>query len=69
MALKVTKKESESWRQCVERYAGAYGLEHEALTVFESELKSGREEPQAAFYALYEWDLLDFVPTLKGSDE
>jgi hypothetical protein len=60
-SLKATKNENESWRQCVERYARAYGLEFEALAVFDAELKKGTEEPQAAFHALYEWDLLDFV--------
>jgi hypothetical protein len=60
MARSVTRKPGETWRQCVERYGAACGLETEVLEVFDREVAEGLTEGNAAWCALREWDLLDF---------
>jgi hypothetical protein len=50
----------ESWRDCVKRYARRYGLEHECLTHYDSEVADGTPEDEAAFNALYSWDCTDY---------
>lgn len=57
--LKAERLENETWRQCVERYARKYGLESEALDYFDNEIRRGEKEADAAWTALYEWDLLE----------
>jgi len=59
IGLKCERLKSETWREMVERYASAYGLEKEALAYFDSEIKCGTSEQDAAWEALYDWDLLE----------
>jgi hypothetical protein len=61
MALVCRKKSpDETWRECCERYASEYGLQVEALEIFDREVAAGEEdEGQACWNALCEWDLLD----------
>jgi len=61
MALGITRKENESWRECLIRYAEPWGLEDECLEIFDEELAKGQPEPDAAWAACYEWDVLDLV--------
>lgn len=51
----------ESYRHTVTRYATKYGLAAECLAVFDREVAAGENEEMAAWYALYEWDVLDLI--------
>lgn len=62
MSLFAERHEHETWRDCVYRVASKYGLEMEALTDYDRNIAYGAPADQAAFDALYEWDLLDYVP-------
>jgi hypothetical protein len=59
VGLKCERLENESWRECVVRYAKKYGLETEALDDFDSAIKREENPKDAAWSALYEWDLLE----------
>ena len=61
MSLSVTRKDGETWRQCVERYSSKYGLQAECLEIFDQEVAGGEDEGRAAWSALYEWDCTDFT--------
>lgn len=59
VGFSLTRKPGETWRECVDRYARAQGLENECLEWYDDELRSGATEARAAWNALYEWDCLD----------
>jgi hypothetical protein len=61
MSLMVQRNEDESWRECVERVAGKYGLGAECLSIFDDEVSGGKDPGDAAWGALYEWDCLEYV--------
>lgn len=61
MSLRIARREDETWRDCVIRYAEPWGLEDECLEIYVEELNKGTPEPDAAWAACYEWDVLDFV--------
>ena len=61
MPLSVIKPENEPWRFAVIRYAEPYGLEEDALAAFDKYIEEDIPEPEAAWYALYDWDLLDYT--------
>lgn len=63
MPLKAMRMDGESWRECVRRYAEPYGMEDDALDSFDNYLLSneGKTEADAASFALYTWDLMDYV--------
>lgn len=68
MSLVITKKDGETWRECVIRYASTYGLQAECLEEYDSAVKrlnkdeiNEDKEAYAAWCALYEWDCLDYV--------
>ena len=63
MPLAVTKPAHEPWRFAVIRYAEPYGLEEDALAAFDKYIEEDIPEPDAAWYALYDWDLLDYAET------
>lgn len=65
MPLRVARKEGETWRECIERYAKPHGLETEVLSLYDRYVNSGDPEHQAAFDACYEWDICDFVEEKK----
>lgn len=56
--LVVRRKDNETWREAVKRYAEPYGLIEEALSAFDA--NSLADEGQRAWEALYDWDLLDY---------
>lgn len=59
MALILRKEKSETWKEAVLRYARPYHLEEDVLETFTRLIdKNGLSEDQAAWGALYEWDLL-----------
>ncbi|HYF29440.1 MAG TPA: hypothetical protein VEA36_03710 [Candidatus Paceibacterota bacterium] len=60
MSLYVRRKEGETWRECVARYAGRHGLATECLDIFDQEVGKGVPGGKAAWDALCEWDCLDF---------
>lgn len=62
MSLVVRRNEGETWRECVQRVAGKYGLEGECLDIFDADVAVGTDEGTAAWGALYEWDCLDYEP-------
>ena len=59
MALILRKEKSETWKEAVLRYARPYHLEEDVLETFTRLVKNGESEDQAAWGALYEWDLLE----------
>jgi hypothetical protein len=62
MSLRMTVKEGETPKQAMLRYAAEYGgLEDEVEWEYQESLKQGLSEQAAAWAALYEWDLLDYV--------
>ena len=50
----------ESWYQAGLRYAKAYGLEGEFNDSYNYSKIKGEGEADAVYYALSEWDLLDY---------
>jgi hypothetical protein len=67
MPLVITKlNDEETWRQCVARYAAKFDLEDEVLRDFDTEVRAGTPENQAAWNACYEWDVLEY--TTEGED-
>lgn len=64
IGLKAVRNEGETWRECVIRNAKQYGLEVECLQIFDRDVAAGSEESDAAWDAMYEWDLgLEVVVT------
>ena len=61
-ALGVTRLGGESWRDCVRRVSGQYGLDEECLEIFDRLIARGDHETEAAWCALYEWDCLALLP-------
>ena len=59
--LYVERVKGETWRDCVRRVARAGGLEREALGLFDRDRNTNRA--QAAFDALYDWDLCSVSPS------
>lgn len=59
--LILRKPLNRTWRQVVWDRAVYYGLDREALQLYDSDVADGVPEDQAAWNALYEWDILDFV--------
>lgn len=59
--LAVHRLENEDWREAVERIAKKFGLEQEALEVYDSEVFKGADDADAAFAACYEWDICEYV--------
>ena len=57
--LAAKRKENESWRDMVIRYAKPWGLRIDALRSFDNLVKQGWEQNHAAWGALYDWDLLE----------
>lgn len=48
-----------TWRQTVERVASRYGLQSECLYDYDEAIANGSTEENAAWSALYNWDVLD----------
>lgn len=59
--LTFSRRENESYPECISRIAEPYGLVKEVTEEFEALILEGKPENEAAFYALEEWDLLDYV--------
>ena len=49
------------------RIAGDHGLAQEAVDLFDAAVFHGDDEAEAAWWALSEWDLLEFVPCSDSS--
>ena len=58
MALVAEKGPDESWRDAVVRYAEPWGLTRDALETFDRLIGAGTSEDEAAWCALYDYDLL-----------
>lgn len=58
--LIMSRNDTETWQECMFRYAEPYGLEDEVKSAFERFIDQGETEDMAAYYALAEWDLLEF---------
>lgn len=58
IALNLRKQEGETWKEAMLRHARPYGLEGDVLETFTRLTGDGLSEAQAAWDALYEWDLL-----------
>lgn len=58
IGLRAARWPNETWRECVNRNAAAYGLQEECLSIFDRlTTAEGIDEHQAAWNAMYEWDL------------
>lgn len=60
MALTLRRQEGETWKETMLRYARRYRMERDVLETFTKLVKDGLDEAEAAWDALYEWDLLEF---------
>lgn len=60
MPFSISRPSSKTWREVVEAQGSKYGVKEEVLDWFDSEVKRGIDESQAAWEALYEWDALDY---------
>lgn len=69
MALILRKGKSETWKEAMLRYARPYHLEEDVLETFTRLTKNGLSEAQAAWDALYEWDLVTELGGLELPDE
>lgn len=54
--MELDRREGETWRDVVVRYAKREHMEEECLEVFDRAVKNGMDPAIAAFHALYEWD-------------
>lgn len=57
------RKRNETWKQAVVRYSkkAGDGMEDETLDIFFADIKRGLEPQEAAWDALHEFGLLDYV--------
>ena len=61
MPLILYREKGESWRDAALRQAGKFGLQEDVAHSFDAEKAvTESEQAEAAFYACYEWDVLDF---------
>lgn len=68
MALVFCRKNTESWKEAMLRYARRYCMENDVLETYERFVGAGETEARAAWSALYEWDLLDFSGNSGGPE-
>lgn len=61
VGLKASKKKKESWKQYAQRVSRRFGLEREVMDMYENSIAVGNTPDEAAWHALYEWDLLDLA--------
>lgn len=61
MPFIVDKQPDESYSDAVRRIAGGYGLETECLESYEKNIQTGLSPADAAWNALYAWDVLPYV--------
>ena len=66
MGLFFRRAPKQSWKQAMLHRAEAHGLTEDVLTAFKENVARGQSEARAAWAALYEWDLLDYV---SGAEE
>lgn len=57
VGIGITRREGESWRECVARYGRKHGLEEEVLNEFD--IDQNPDEAMRAWGALLEWDIGD----------
>ena len=60
MMLYMTRNEGETPLQAALRHAEPYGLEKEVTDAYHAGVTQGLTPENAAFYALSEWDLLEY---------
>jgi hypothetical protein len=66
VGLAIKKKEGESWKECARRYGAENGLEHEVMDSYESYIRAGNNEANAAWSACVDWDVADLFDSSKG---
>ena len=57
--LVAKRKGKETWRDMVIRYAKPWGLKRDVLREYNRLISKGWKQNQAAWGALYDWDLLE----------
>lgn len=60
MPLILRRHKHESWYGALMRYAEPFGLGEEARRTYEEHRAEGDDEAEAAFYAAYDLDILDY---------
>ena len=58
--LVAKRRGKETWRDMAIRYAKSRGLKREVLREYNRLVSKGWKQDQAAWGALYDWDLLEF---------
>ena len=58
--LVAKRKGKETWRDMVIRYAKPWGLKRDVLREYNRLINKGWKQNQAAWGALYDWDLLEY---------
>lgn len=66
MPLTLRRKEGESWLQAALRRSEYYGLQKEVRAEYDAALAQDASPAQAAWAALYTWDLLAFEDVGRG---
>ena len=62
MGIGITKDTHETWEEIMLIRARKWGMEEEVRATYAEALAEGKEPHDAAWCALYEWDLLDLMP-------
>jgi hypothetical protein len=62
MEIGITKCMHETWEEVMLIRARKWGMEEEVRATYAEGLAEGKEPHDAAWCALYEWDLLDLIP-------
>ena len=52
------KRDSETWRECVERLGAEWAISDEVVEMFDELVSGGLEEPNAAWQACFECEVL-----------
>ena len=62
MGIGITKEAHETWEEVMLIRARKWGMEEEVRATYAEAVGEGKEPHEAAWCALYDWDLLDWIP-------
>ncbi|MAG26024.1 hypothetical protein CMI47_10635 [Candidatus Pacearchaeota archaeon] len=63
MGMGITKDTHETWEEVMLMRARKWGMEEEVKATYAEALAEGKEPHDAVWCALFEWDLLDLIPS------
>jgi hypothetical protein len=62
MGLGLKRMEDETWLECVIRYAEPFGLAGDVEEAYNTSIRAGMPEDEAAWGAAYDWDICEVTP-------